>query len=251
MPLDDTDTRFRATADSAGPWSAQSQHGGPPAALLARALERCAPREDMLISRITTEILGPVPVGELALEARVARKGRSVELLEATLRAADRPVMTASAWRVLRTQLDSAGAGAGPPPLPDRESDTAAFSSAGYLRSIEWRMVSGGWAEPGPTAVWARMRGVLLAGEQPSGLQRLMGLADSGNGVSAVLDMSRFWFINPELTVHVHREPQGEWLLLDACTTISAGGTGLATSRLSDRSGEVGRAAQSLLVGAR
>jgi len=78
-----------------------------------------------------------------------------------------------------------------------------------------------------------------------------MGLADSGNGVSAVLDMSRFWFINPELTVHVHREPQGEWLLLDACTTISAGGTGLATSRLSDRSGEVGRAAQSLLVGAR
>jgi len=70
----------------------------------------------MLISRITTEILGPVPVGELALEARVARKGRSVELLEATLRAADRPVMMASAWRVLRTQLDSAGAGAGPAP---------------------------------------------------------------------------------------------------------------------------------------
>lgn len=251
LPLSDSDTRFRATADTAGPWSPHAQHGGPPAALLTRALERCSPREEMLLSRITMEILGPVPVEEMTVQARVARAGRRVERLEAVLSAAGRPVMTAAAWRVLRTGLGAPAADVSLPPLPEQATDPAEFSSAGYLQSMEWRIVSGGWTTPGPAAVWTRMRGALVAGEEPSGLQRLMGVADSGNGVSAVLDLSRFWFINPELTVHVHREPAGEWLLLDAQTTISAGGTGLATSVLSDQQGPVGRGAQSLLVGER
>lgn len=77
------DDRVRATSATAGPWSAQSQHGGPPAALLGRTLERVAPRDDMVIARVTCELLGAVPVGELSVRSRVVRPGRSVELLEA------------------------------------------------------------------------------------------------------------------------------------------------------------------------
>ena len=36
--------KFQATAARAGPWSADSQHGGPPSALAARALELHEPR---------------------------------------------------------------------------------------------------------------------------------------------------------------------------------------------------------------
>ena len=88
VPL--ADDRFRATVHTTGPWDARSQHGGPPSALLGRAVERCEPRDDTVVVRMTVELLGPVPVGELDLRVRVARPGRSVELLEAALSAGGR-----------------------------------------------------------------------------------------------------------------------------------------------------------------
>jgi hypothetical protein len=78
-----------------------------------------------------------------------------------------------------------------------------------------------------------------------------MAVADSGNGASNVLDWSRHLFINTELTVHFVREPAGEWVCLDARTQIAAGGAGLASSVLSDRTGPVARGAQALLVAPR
>jgi hypothetical protein len=82
-------------------------------------------------------------------------------------------------------------------------------------------------------------------------LQRVLALADSGNGVSSELDPREWWFINPELSVHLHREAEGEWVCLDAQTQVSEGGVGLATSVLSDARGPIGVGAQSLLVARR
>lgn len=121
----------------------------------------------------------------------------------------------------------------------------------GYLAAMEWRAARGGFGVPGPAAVWARMRYPLVPGEEPAPLERVLAIADSGNGASWELDISRWHFINPELTVHLHREAAGEWVCLDAQTTISPGGTGLATSVLSDLDGPVGVGAQSLFVGPR
>ena len=64
LPLDGPDgERFHATSATTGPWFADAQHAGPPSALLARALERCAPQADTQIGRITVDVLGPVPAG--------------------------------------------------------------------------------------------------------------------------------------------------------------------------------------------
>ena len=76
----------------------------------------------------------------------------------------------------------------------------------------------------------------------------MLAIADSGNGASMELDITRWLFINPEITVHLHREADGEWIRLDAQTAISTGGTGIATSVLSDVNGPVGVGAQSLLI---
>jgi len=121
----------------------------------------------------------------------------------------------------------------------------------GYLSAIEWRGVRGGFTEPGPATVWARMRYPLVPDEEPGPLERVLAIADSGNGVSRELDIASWHFINPELTVHLHREAAGEWICLDAQTVISAGGAGLATSVLSDLDGPVGVGAQSLLIALR
>ena len=249
VPLDAD--RWLATQQTSGPWDPRFQHGGPPSALLGRAVERCSPRPELVVARVTVELLGPVPFGELAVQARVVRPGRSVELVEAVLSAGGRDVARAAAWRVLRTT--EAGLPQEPPPPLPAEGDPGIAEgwAGGYLSAVEWRFVSGHFGRPGPARAWARLRLPLVAEEDTSPLCRVLAVADSGNGLSSQLDIARWHFINPELTVHLHREAVGEWVCVEARTAISAGGAGLATTVLSDLDGPVGVGAQSLLVAPR
>src|SRR6266516_4040779 len=83
---------YRATAATAGPWDPGSQHGGPPAALLATAIEACDAVPGLRLARLTVELLRPVPVGEVVVQAHVLRPGRRVRLIEAQLEADGKPV---------------------------------------------------------------------------------------------------------------------------------------------------------------
>jgi hypothetical protein len=244
------DGRYRATERTTGPWDARHQHAGPPSALLVGALERTSPRDEMALARVTVEILGAVPIGEMEVETAVERPGRSVELLSGEVRADGRAVLRARAWRVLRSPVDT-DEGPAPAPLPDagRTAPPTLGETFGYAHAVEWRWARGDWEERGPATVWTRMRIPLVEGEEPSPRQRVVVVADSGNGASNVLDWSRYLFINAELTVHFVREPVGEWVCLDAETRI--GEAGLASSVLSDRTGPVARGAQALLVAPR
>jgi hypothetical protein len=242
-----------STVHTRGPWDPAAQHGGPPSALLGRAVQHCAPRDDMMVARFTCEILGAIPVAELTVRARVARPGRSVELLEAEATAGGRTVARASAWRVLRAASGEVPSRAGPPP-PLPEPGPAAFPDAwgdGYLSAVEWRPAHGSFGSPGPAAVWGRLRYPLVPDEETGPLERLLAIADSGSGASGELDITRWHFINPELTVHLHRESAGEWICLDGHTTISPGGAGLAVTALSDAAGPVGIGTQALLIAPR
>ena len=246
------DNRFASTAHTSGPWDPQLQHGGPPSALAARAIERESPSWPGTVVRISVDILGPVPVAELEVRSRVLRPGRSVDLVEAEVTAGSRAVLRAQAWRVRRTTLDLPPTPEADeltvPAFPETDSPLPAGWTGGYLHAMQWRQSSGQWGEPGAAAVWGRMRYPLVADEEPTGLQRTMAIADSGSGVSGVLPFNQWIYINPELTVHMAASPQGEWICLDAATTVDAAGYGLATSRLWDGDRLVGRGAQSLLV---
>jgi Thioesterase-like superfamily len=177
-----------------------------------------------------------------------------VELLEAVASGGGRDVARATAWRVLRTDSPPVPPRPEPPPPLPAETPPPPPREGwvdGYLSAIEWRPVHGHFTEPGPATVWARMRYPLLPDEETGPLERVLAVADSGNGVASALDIRRWQFINPELTVHLQREAAGEWICLDARTVISTGGAGLATSVLSDLDGQVGTGAQSLLVARR
>ena len=241
--------RFVGAEHTRGPWDPQAQHAGPPSALIGRALERCEPREGMRVGRVTFEILRPVPLAPLEVSARVVRPGRSVELLEATLSGPDGELMRARAWRLVPGELRLDEAGGEPPPGPDAGEESEFFPTGepvGYHTAMEYRFISGGFLEAGPATVWMRMRVPLVEGEEPTPLQRVLVAADSGNGVSAALDWRRYIFINTDLSVHLLREPRGEWVCLDAVTHVD--GLGLADTALWDESGRIGRAAQTLLV---
>ncbi len=233
-----------------GPWDPGAQHAGPPSALLGRAIE--APGR--LIGRITIEILRPIPLTPVSVAHRVVRPGRNVELVEAVLseaRGERRELARAAAWRMLpQDGLPPADPGP-PPPGPDAGTVQPFFQTgalAGFHTAVDIRFVTGGFTEIGPGMAWFRMRHPLVAGEEPSPLARLLVAADAGNGISGALDFRRYVFINTELTVHLVREPAGEWVCLDAVTHPGDRGAGLAESALLDERGRLGRAAQSLFV---
>jgi Thioesterase-like superfamily len=250
--LPDGPDRFLATDLTRGPWDPQAQHAGPPAALLGRAVERLGDRADLQTVRVTFEIARPVPIGVLQVAARRLRDGRSVNLVEATLTAKGVEVMRATALRIRSTELPlPSGLGEAPGlPGPDQGRPAPFFPTGqqvGYHTAIEWRFVAGSFLEPGPATAWLRMRHPLLPGEAPSPLVRVLAAADSGNGVSAALDYRRWVFVNADLTIYLARPPVGEWIALEAATTV-ADGIGLATSVLHDQQGPVGRGLQALLV---
>jgi hypothetical protein len=248
-----------------GPWDPRSQHAGPPSALLARAIERCEPREGMRVGRVTVEILAPVPIAPLSVRARVVRPGRSVELVEASLEGpeiegsrapgAPRPgeLMRARAWRLAEADIEADWEQEEPPPgregaealqfFPDSEG------SRGWHTAMDIFFARGRFLEPGPATVWMRPRVPLVEGEEITPLQRTLVAADGGNGVSAPLDWASFIFINTDLTVHLLRPPEGEWVCLDSVTHVN--GLGMTDTALWDERGRIGRAAQTLLVRAR
>jgi hypothetical protein len=240
---------FTPTELTRGPWDPGAQHAGPPSALLGRAIEA----EGMFVGRITIEILRPVPLSPLAVSSRIVRPGRNVELVEAALAetAAGGEVARATAWR-LRTERSGTVSLDEPPPAgPDSGSEHGFFATGqavGYHTAMDYRFLEGSFTEPGPARVWMRMRQPLVDGEPTSPLARVLVAADSGNGVSAALDYRRHLFINTELTVHLVREPVGEWVQLDSITRVGPHGVGLSETVLYDETGRLGRAAQTLLV---
>jgi hypothetical protein len=255
------DGGFEATELTRGPWDGANQHAGPPAALLGREIERLegigAGPADRLIGRITFEILAPVPIGTMRVEASVVRPGKRVDMVEASLSDGEgTPLIRARAWRLLRRRVDLPEGLAvrerSQPPAPDQLGEVDAFFPTGfdigYHTATEYRFAAGSFTELGPGIVWMRIRRPLVAGEEPSALQRVLAVADSGNGISATLDYARYLFINVDLTVHLHRLPAGEWVCLDSVTVPEPSGIGQTDTVLLDERGPIGLAAQTLMV---
>ncbi len=241
-----------------GPWDPGSQHAGPPAALLGREIEALEDAAEFRVGRVTFEVVRPVPIAEVRPTARIVRPGRRVQMVEASLAdAAGEVVLMARAWRIRTAEVDISSAVISlPEPMPGLESaERVPFfpveDGPGYHTAIEQLFLEGGFAEPGPARVWTRMRYPLVAGEEPTPLQRTLVVADSGNGVSSALDFRRFLFINVDLSVHLERLPEGEWVGLDAVTRPQPDGTGTSDTVLHDLSGRIGRAQQTLLVAER
>jgi hypothetical protein len=243
---------FVPTVHARGPWDPHQLHGGAPGALVAQALRA----EGFLLARMTFDFLAPVPLAPLRLDVRTTKPGRNVQLAAAELSAGDRTVLRAQALRLRRAGVALPTQEAAPPPPGPENGCSAPFpndehAEGFHLTGMEIRFLEGTSYEPGPATTWFRLARPLVDDELPSPVARAVAAADFGNGVSRVLDFGRYLFINADLSVHLLREPVGEWVLLHAVTRLSGEGAGLARSRLSDARGEIGLAGQSLLVAPR
>lgn len=244
------DDGFASTELTRGPWHMDFQHGGPPAALMARAIEHLA--GEMAVIRFSVEFFRPIPLERLLVSTNLLRKGRNVQWVEATLSGDSAELARARAICMRQAAFDfravnpENGKPVGPEKLPSTEFPF--FEGViGYNRAMDLRFARGNFGS-GDVAAWMRMRCALVTGEMPSPLQRVLVAADSGNGVSQVLDWDKWTFVNTDLTVYLHRLPVGEWMCLEAITIPDPSGFGLAKSRILDTEGPVGYGLQGLFV---
>lgn len=241
--------RFVATPLTRGPWSDAHQHGGPPAALIARAMEAVAAADgDWQFTRFTIDLLRPLAIGPaLQVTAAVTRSGAKVLGLEGALLHDGRPVARAAALCVRRVAVELPPrivAAARRPAYPeDLPVHTFSFFRwpVGYHTAVDGRRSDDG-------SIWLRPRCPLVEGEPLSPLQRVLIAADAINGVGFVLDVARYSFINADLTVHLHRMPTGPWVQLAASHTPQTNGVGLVDAALFDVRGSIGRAVETQVV---
>jgi acyl-CoA thioesterase len=239
-------------------------HGGGPAGLIAREIEATGDGPAMAVVRITYEFLGPVPFVPLTVRAEVVKPGKRFQLVDAELAVAGGPVVVrARAVRLRRGSFEVPGdaRGAGPETVPggpdpdawprEEQYPHGAEPEAYHVTGMELRFARGSFHTRGAAAAWFRPRFPLVDKELASPLAQVAMAADFTLGVGRVLDFDGNLFINTDLTIHVHREPAGEWVLLDARTELDERGVGVASSTLYDERGALGVSAQSLFVEAR
>lgn len=253
---DELGEKFRATDLVRSTWTSSIQHGAPPSALLVRALERCAQRDDTRLSRVLIDLLGPVPAeGDFWVRSRVERSGKSIELLTSEMLAAGpdgepRPVARASGWRLQTLDTAEVVHAAAPPlrPLTDAKSrDMKKNWDRNYVHSVDWRWLTKPLSD-GAGESWLRPEVDLVNGESMTPLQRLFAVADNANGIGIKLDIRQWTFLNTDLVVHIHRVPDGEWIGLRAETNYGPDGIGTTIGTLFDENGAVGGIQQSVLV---
>ncbi len=243
--------RFHPGELTVGPWSPDAQHGGPVAALLARAVETVAPPGPMQVVRLTVELLRPVPLVPLAVNATVSRPGKKVQLVDVAMTADGIEVARARALRIRVADVDVPDQEPNPPspalPPAGLGSDPGPKRTA-FGDAVDLRFVKGAWDELGPATLWSRLVVPVVDDEMPSPLQRVAAVADFGNGVSRIVDFDTHVFINADLTVALSRLPVGEWIGFDVVTRLSRDGYGQAESLIFDVDGPVGRSVQSLFL---
>lgn len=243
------DDLYLPTEAALGPWTEQALHGAPSAMLLAREIERFEPDEEMFITRLTVELLRPVRRTPLAVRHRLVRPGRKVQLIEASLSDAEVEVARATALLIRRSSMEFPETNDRPPHDPP---DTIGEWTAPYRRGPAYHLtgveIRAPDAEGAPNWAWVRLRVPLLPGEEPTGLVRVCAAADFPNGISYVVDPDRISYVNPDVTVYLHRPPRGEWVLVQARTWLQSHGTGVAEGALYDENGRIGRSIQALLL---
>lgn len=244
--------RYKPTAHAGGAWSTDEQHFSPLAGLVVHAIDRHLadrPGEGPALARISFDILGQIALDECEIVVSTIRPGRTIELLEAVVTIGARTVVRARAW--LLASFDTSAVADSPhAPLPAPESLPSwpmhEVWNGGYISSIDIRRTPP--TRKGRAAAWVTSSFDLVAGEPSTPLASYISRVDTANGIAVQQDPAEWMFPNLDLTIHLHRRPEGSWTGLDTTVTFGPSGQGITSTVLHDINGPVGHAEQILTV---
>jgi acyl-coenzyme A thioesterase PaaI-like protein len=236
--------RWQPSPLAAGPFA--GLQGGAVASLLTAEVEAMAAERDWGAAiSVTVWYLRPTPLAALRTQPVTVAAGGRVTVVDNVLWSGDETQPCAMARVTLARERPIAVAG-----LPDRD---AKRSDPTLLPERTRRAPHGRpWfmdameARAGDGIGWIRMRESVVDGAGP--LTGVLGAADWTHGINrpvegAVADP------NPNLTVHLFRNPVGEWIGISPQTRWQAArGTGIGHGVLFDIEGEIGCVSMSVVL---
>jgi hypothetical protein len=252
---------FIGTSHTGGAWDPRLQSGGAVLALVGHVLDDVPTLAPMSLSRLTADLVHPVPVGErLDIQWAVAREGKRIQVVDMALLVAEKVYVRARALRLREQDLSSR------PSMPS--SSTSADPAAALLPPDDPRvkgidelrqrlpfLVEGADMRTAPrvdggrNGVWVRPRIPVVDGFDIRPSSRLAFVIDFANLISASLDTSKVTAINPDVSAHFLRPTRGEWMAVVGDTRFSQEfGRGVSVATFSDAEGVFGFASTSQLL---
>lgn len=244
-------SHFRSSPHAQGAWNEEEQHMAAVAGILSHELENYFPADNLRIGRLSFDIFGLIHFGDFTIETRTIRAGKSIELIEANMIARGKTSVLARAWR-MQTSDTREVFGLEDLPLLHPEQlpvwEGMRYWKGGFVSSLEARADE--TRRPGKGFVWFRTPLALVENEPSSEFVRLMGLVDVANGcvTRLIQETTRWIYPNLDLQIHMYRQPEGEWLGIEAVQQFGSDGVGLTSAVLHDVHGPFGRSEQILTV---
>ncbi len=259
---------FVATLRTQGGWNPHHQHGGPVQGLLTRAIENVSTLVPMQITRLTHDLFRPVPIGPtLTVDVEIIREGKRIQLLDAVLRVGDVEHARTRGLRLRTEDVSDLISGRTVPDgtngpdaaytlaLPEELADTTMTGGAGkpgFLDGMELRAFPMPNGPEGSHGYWVRLLGPLIAGETTTPLQQMSVIADFTNMIGTTFPGTNVTSINPDLNLHILREPADDWLAVMGDTRLDFNsGSGVSTAQIRDSHGVCGLASNCQLVARR
>ncbi len=226
-----------------GPWNHDSLHGRAVSGLLAYGVEGHAPGPEWQISRLTVDMFRLAPHRPTRLRTRVLREGNRIRSVEASLEIEGVEMARASGLLLLRADVPStAWSGseeAVAPPSDGAPMEAGEGPFGDHRDGWDVRQVRSS-PEADPSIAWLRMAYPFIEGEATSPFVRAAAAADFANPHSNRSEPRRA-FINADVTLHLFRYPDDEWVGFQVAAHDSRGGIAIGSCVLRDLGGPIGR----------
>jgi hypothetical protein len=241
---------FRATEHAGGPWSPDMLQGSATTALMVREVERLAVKSGFAVRRLTFDLWRPAGLRAFGTETEMLRDGRKAKTLQVRLTDGEVEIGRCTALLTAHGEspADPFSKAAGSDAAPDTGRPPPAFAQqwSRYFQNVSVRLIEGALEKPGPAAAWMRLDVPMVQGEANTPLVQAVQAADFSSGVGQIVDMRKWTFINPEISLYFFRAPEDEWILIRSRTRVGANGAGLTTATLSDRRGPFAEVMQAM-----
>jgi hypothetical protein len=237
-----TDGGLDPHPDARAPWADDMLHGRLLAGLAAWAIERDHGHDEFVPVRLTVDLYKSPAMAATTVETKLVRGGGRVRAVDALIAVGGQDVARASTLWLKRTSAPEGEdqlprSPAWDAPSPDACPEPSGFTDAFDVRPIDDR----GFGAPGPDPrrVWLRDRRPLVAG---AALTPFVRAALSADFASPLVNSGPdgIDYINADLTLHLGRLPDGEWIGIETGDRVAADGVSVAQCAYFDEAGPIG-----------
>lgn len=233
---------FAPTDICRGPWDPNSLHGRVVAGLMAHDIETRFIDPAFHPARLTVDLYRLPPFAPVKVESRVVRDGNRIRVVDSEFSSGGVSLARASCILLRRTD-NPEGRVWSQPVWEVPAADTIKPGPVTGTREPMWdsRTIGDrGFGTFSQRRMWMRENRALIEGVELTPFLRAASACDFANPFANSSDQG-LQFVNTDITLYLHRLPEGEWVGFEVAAHNSADGIAVGECAMYDEQGPIGR----------